>query len=85
MITIASWLLPLLSYFQPRLATVEQAAIALVDVAVAEKFAGQDGYFEGNKKAESSPDSLDVSRQQALWSKSVEWCGLDKEDLVIKL
>ena len=83
MTAIVTWLLPLLSYFSPRLTTVEQAAIAVVDIAVADKFAGQEGYFEGEKEAESSPDSLDANMQQALWQKSVEWCRLNKEDLVI--
>ncbi|KAG9189436.1 endo-1,4-beta-xylanase [Alternaria panax] len=83
MSTVVTWLLPLLSYFVPRLVTVEQAATAFVDVAVADKFAGQEGYYEGEKKVQSSPDSLDVNMQQALWRKSVEWCGLDKEGLVI--
>jgi hypothetical protein len=82
--TIVTWLLPLFRYFAPRLSTVEQAAIAFVDVAVADAFAGQEGYFEGREKVESSPDSLDVHMQQALWRKSVEWCGLDKEDLAIE-
>ncbi|KAL1796572.1 hypothetical protein ACET3X_005112 [Alternaria dauci] len=85
MITVATWLLPLLSYFEPRLTTVEQAAIAFVDVAVADKFAGQEGYFEGVEKVESSPDSLDMEMQQALWRKSVEWCKLDKEVLMIDM
>ncbi|CAN9259790.1 unnamed protein product [Alternaria sp. RS040] len=68
--TVVTWMLPLLSYFDHRLKTVEQAAIPFVDVAVADKFAGQEGYFEGDKKVESSPDSLDINMQQALWRKS---------------
>ncbi|KAH6852136.1 short chain dehydrogenase/reductase SDR [Alternaria alternata] len=81
--TVVTWMLPLLRYFDPRLKTVEQAAIPFVDVAVSDKFAGQEGYFEGDKKVESSPDSLDIKMQQALWRKSFEWCKLNKEGLMI--
>jgi hypothetical protein len=80
--TVVTWMLPLLSYFDPRLKTVEQAAIPFVDVAVSDKFAGQEGYFEGDTKVESSPDSLDIKMQQALWRKSFEWCRLNKEGLM---
>jgi hypothetical protein len=85
MATVVTWLLPLIGYFQPRLVTVEQAAIAFVDVAVADRFDGQEGYFEGKNRVESSQDSLDVDIQQALWSRSVEWCGLDREDVPMGL
>jgi hypothetical protein len=87
MTTIVTWLLPLLKVIgiAPRLVTVEQAAKPVIEVAVSDRFAGQKGYFEGDQKIESSPDSLEVETQKALWRKSVEWCGLCKEDTVIEL
>ena len=85
MITIGSWLLPLLRIFQPRLSSVEQAAKPVIDIAVADEFAGQEGYFEGRSTAQSSPDSLDLEMQVRLWEKSVAWCGLKPEDTVIEL
>jgi hypothetical protein len=85
MILIGSWLLPLLRLLKPRLSSVEQAAKPVIDIAVANEFAGQEGYFEGRAKAASSPDSLEEEMQRKLWEKSVVWCGLRPEDTVIDL
>ncbi|KAH5246005.1 hypothetical protein HBI71_182810 [Parastagonospora nodorum] len=85
LMTIGSWLLPLLRLFQPALASVQQAAKPVVDLAVADEYAGQEGYFEGNAKVGSSFYSLIESVQGMLWAKSVEWCGLRAEDSVIEL
>lgn len=85
LITIGSWLLPLLRLFQPALASVKDAAKPVVDLAVADEYAGQEGYFEGREKVNSSFYSLIESIQGMLWAKSVEWCGLKAGDSVIKL
>jgi hypothetical protein len=85
MITITSWLLPLLRLIKPSLMSVEQAAKPVVDVAVADEYAGQEGYFEGSARIESSPDSLNKDTQRKLWERSVAWCGLKAEDTVIAL
>jgi hypothetical protein len=87
MTTIVTWLLPLLRLLgvAPRLITVQQAAKPVVEVAVSNRFAGQEGYFEGEQKIDSSPDSMNVKKQKDLWRKSVEWCGLKSEDTVIEL
>ena len=85
MFTILGWFLPLLRLLQPRISTVQQAAPPVVDIAVAEEFAGHEGYFEARKKVESSPDSMDVKMQKALWDESVAWCGLKQEGLVVEL
>ncbi|RMZ68007.1 short-chain dehydrogenase [Pyrenophora seminiperda CCB06] len=85
MAIVVTWLLPLLGFLVPRLAKVEQAAKPVVEVAVAERFAGQEGYFEGEQKVDSSPDSMEEKVQLALWCKSVEWCGLKEGDSSIEL
>jgi NAD(P)-dependent dehydrogenase (short-subunit alcohol dehydrogenase family) len=85
MATIGSWLLPVLRLLMPRLIPVKEAAKPIVDAAVAEEFAGQEGYFEGRKKADSSPDSMDEKMQRVLWEKSVVWCGLKEEATAIRL
>jgi hypothetical protein len=85
LITIGSWLLPLLKLFVSGLVSVEQAAKPVVDVAVADEFAGQEGYFEGREAVDSSPDSLNEEMQKKLWQKSIEWCGLRREDVVMEL
>jgi hypothetical protein len=85
MFTVVGWFLPLLRLVQPRITTVQQAALPVVDMAVADEFAGQEGYFEARKKAESSPDSMDEKMQKLLWNESVAWCGLKREDTVVEL
>jgi hypothetical protein len=85
LMTIKSWLLPLLRLFQPSIMSVEQAAKPVVDVAMANRYAGQEGCYEGSPKVESSPDSLDEEMQRRLWEKSVEWCRLRAQDSVIEL
>jgi hypothetical protein len=35
------------------------------------------------EKSESSPDSLDEGKQEAMWRKSVEWVGLMSEDILL--
>jgi hypothetical protein len=87
MTTMVTWLLPLLRLFRvtSRIITVEEAAKPVIEVAVSDRFAGKEGYSEGEQKMESSPDSMDEDMQNALWRKSVEWCGLRKEDTMIEL
>lgn len=85
LIRFGSWLLPLLQLFLPGLASVAQAAKPVVDVAVADEFTGREGYFEGREAVDSSLDSMNEEAQAKLWKKSVEWCGLRREDVVIEL
>jgi len=85
MFTVAAWLAPLLRLFGLRLITVEQGAKPVVDVAIADEFAGLEGYLESGVKVNSSPDSLDESMQKRLWQQSVAWCGLKSADTVIKV
>jgi hypothetical protein len=85
LMTIGSWLLPLLRLFQPALVSVQHAAKPVVDLAVADEYAGHEGYFEGRDKVNSSFNSLIESVQGMLWAKSVEWCGLKVGDSVIEL
>lgn len=68
---------------KPTLRRSADSAKDVVDLAVKEEFKGIDGHFEMRKKAASSPDSLDEEMQRRLWEKSVEWCGLKKEDTVL--
>lgn len=82
---IATYLLPLLRLIKPSVASVHQAAKPVVDLAVADEYAGQEGYFEGKAKAESSPDSQNAQVQKKLWERSVEWCEVKAQDTIIKL
>ncbi|KAH7408824.1 short chain dehydrogenase/reductase SDR [Phaeosphaeria sp. MPI-PUGE-AT-0046c] len=82
---VATYILPLLRLFMPSLSSVHQAAKPVVDLAVADEYAGQEGYFEGNAKIESSPESQNIEVQKKLWEETVNWCGLEAQDTVIEL
>ena len=57
----------------------------MVEVAVADEFAGQEGYFESGEKADSSPDSMNEGMQKKLWSRSIAWSGLKAADTIISV
>jgi hypothetical protein len=82
---VGGWLLPLLRLLQPSLTSVMQAARPVADIAVADEFLGQEGYFEGRMKAGSSPDSLNAQMQKILWERSVAWCKLEAGDTIIEI
>ncbi|KAF2028223.1 hypothetical protein EK21DRAFT_70328, partial [Setomelanomma holmii] len=65
--------------------SIGQAARAVVDVAISDEFAGSEGYFEGRKKVESSPDRLEKDIQRVLWKHSVAWCDLKECDSLVEL
>jgi hypothetical protein len=85
LMTIGSWLLPVLRLFLPSIMSVKDAARPVVDIAIGDEYGGQEGYFEGSAKVESSPDSLNEEVQKKLWERSVEWCMLKPGDSVIEL
>lgn len=62
-----------------------QAAKPVADIAVADEFLGQEGYFEGRLKTESSPDSLNEQVQKTLWERSVAWCKLEAGDTIVEI
>jgi hypothetical protein len=61
------------------------AASDVVDLAVADEFAGKQGHFLFRQEDDSSPASRDEEMQRRLFAKSVEWCGIRQEDTVLSL
>ncbi|KAF1972327.1 hypothetical protein BU23DRAFT_580942 [Bimuria novae-zelandiae CBS 107.79] len=84
-VAIAYFIQPLLKRFKPRMNTSAGAAKDVVDMAVAEEFAGKEGHFVMRDQEESSPDSLDERMQGRLFAKSVEWCKIKQENTVLAL
>lgn len=80
---VLTWLQPVLKYVKPSLRTSADAGKDVVELAVSEKFAGQEGHFEMRAKADSSPDSKNEEMQKRLWDKSVEWCGIEEKDTAL--
>lgn len=84
-ITIASFLQPLVKYLNPKLNTTHGAAKDVVDIAVADRFAGKQGHYLMSKEDGSSPDSQNEVVQGKLFTKSVQWCGMKQEDTILSL
>jgi hypothetical protein len=57
----------------------------VVDLAVADEFAGRQGHFLFRNEDDSSPSSHDEEMQGRLFAKSVAWCGIRQEDTVLPL
>ena len=57
----------------PTLRTVSDAANDVAELTVGQAYADERGYFTMLKKDDSSPESNDKSKQQALWAKTAEW------------
>jgi NAD(P)-dependent dehydrogenase (short-subunit alcohol dehydrogenase family) len=76
---------PLLVKFMPNMQTSASAAREVVDVAISEKYAGQDGHFVIDHKEDSSPESHDDDTQKKLFEKSLEWAGVRQEDTILPL
>ncbi|KAL1606532.1 hypothetical protein SLS60_003937 [Paraconiothyrium brasiliense] len=84
-VSIAGFLQPLVKWLNPRMNTSAGAARDVVDLAVAEEFAGKEGHYLVREPDDSSPDSHDEKIQGRLFAKSVEWCGIRQEDIAIPL
>lgn len=85
LITVAGFLQPLVKFLIPKMNTSAVAARDVGDLAVAEEFVGKEGHFVMRAEEDSSPDSHDERMQEALFWKSVEWCGITQDDTVLSL
>jgi hypothetical protein len=84
-IRFANFIQPIAKYLIPTIRRSSEAAKDIVDLAVGQAYAGQEGHFLINNKADSSPESKDEEAQAALWAKSLEWCKLKQKDTVLTL
>jgi hypothetical protein len=85
LIGIAGFLQPLFKRLNPKMNTSAGAARDVVDLAVADEFAGRQGHFLFRNEDDSSPSSHDEEMQGRLFAKSVAWCGIRQEDTVLPL
>ncbi|ORY13625.1 hypothetical protein BCR34DRAFT_561833 [Clohesyomyces aquaticus] len=84
-ICIVNWLQPILKYLSPIFRRSADAAKDVIDLALDQKYVGQDGYFMGTSKGESSTQSRNEDMQQRLWDKSLEWSRISTGDTVLKI
>ncbi|KAI2780671.1 NAD(P)-binding protein [Daldinia loculata] len=61
------------------------AGADVIELAVNSKYAGQAGYYTLLKKDESSPESKEEQKQEALWAKSLTWARINKENTSLAL
>ncbi|KAJ5273659.1 Short-chain dehydrogenase [Penicillium angulare] len=64
---------PLFSLMDPTMRTAASAGTDVVTLALDQRFEGVKGYFTLLKEDMGPPDSLDKTKQDALWKKTVEW------------
>jgi hypothetical protein len=65
--------------------TSAEAAADIVDFATNTTSPGERGYYTLSQKDTSSPGSLDQTKQDALWSKTIEWAGITGENTALKV
>lgn len=62
----------------PTLRTVSDAANDVAELTVGKDYADERGYFTLLKKSDSSPESKDERKQQAMWAKTAQWANIDQ-------
>jgi NAD(P)-dependent dehydrogenase (short-subunit alcohol dehydrogenase family) len=76
---------PLLRLVDPTMRTAGDAGSDVIDLAVGSEYLHAKGYYTMRKKDESSEESRDEKKQEALWRKTVEWTGIKEDDTVLTL
>ncbi|KAL3468135.1 NAD(P)-binding protein [Aspergillus heterothallicus] len=69
----------------PTMRTSAEAADDIVDYATNNAYPGERGYFTLSQRDVSSPESLNEGKQEALWSKTIEWAGITSENTALKI
>lgn len=67
----------------PTMRTANDAALDVIELAVGERYLHAEGYFTMREKDESSTESRDERKQEALWQKTMKWAGIADEDTVV--
>lgn len=73
-------LMPLMRLRDPLMRRVSAGGIDVAKIALDPEYAGARGYYSWLKKDESSPESRDKKKQEALWVRSAQWAGITKEN-----
>lgn len=78
-------LLPILKVaVNPAMRTAALAAVDVIQLAVDPAYSGERGFFTLLQKDQSSPDSQDEGKQQSLWSKTLEWAKITRDNTALK-
>ncbi|KAI2466236.1 hypothetical protein F4781DRAFT_406384 [Annulohypoxylon bovei var. microspora] len=77
--------LPLHRLRDPTMRTAALAGIDVTELALNQAYVSERGFFTFLKKDQSSPESQDEAKQEALWSKSLEWARIMEGDTALKV
>lgn len=72
---------PLIRLVDPCVRTSADAGTDVARLATNEASPNERGHFILLEKKESSPDSLNEKKQEALWQESAKWVGLTSQDI----
>ena len=64
--------------------TSAAAGIDVVELATNHASPGERGFFTLLEKDSSSPESQDEEKQQKLWTKTLEWSQISRENTALK-
>ncbi|KAF2105877.1 hypothetical protein BDV96DRAFT_559913 [Lophiotrema nucula] len=85
LLSIMNFLQPVLKLLKPTMRRTGDAARDLVDLTLDPRYADQEGHFVMAQKTDSSLASRDEGMQEAVWSKTLEWCHITQKDTVLPL
>lgn len=65
--------------------TAAEAGVDVIDLATNAAHPGERGYFTLLERDTSSPESLDEETQQRLWTKTLEWARITRENTALAI
>ncbi|KAI0196774.1 putative short-chain dehydrogenase [Xylaria flabelliformis] len=74
---------PVLRCIMPDVRRSADAGIDVAELALNQKHVGERGYFRLMVPGPSSAESLDETKQERLWVKTVEWANITDEDTTL--
>jgi NAD(P)-dependent dehydrogenase (short-subunit alcohol dehydrogenase family) len=69
----------------PTMRNAKDAGVDVIELAVGKDYLHAEGYYTLRKKDESSVESKDERKQEALWGKTLQWTGLSGNDAAIAI
>ena len=75
---------PLLRYMDPTMRSSAEAGVDVIDLATGNVHPHQRGYFTLLKQDASAPESLDETKQQNMWVKTLQWTKTTHRNTALK-
>ncbi|CAG8953014.1 hypothetical protein HYFRA_00003206 [Hymenoscyphus fraxineus] len=76
---------PLLRFVDPTMRTAAEAGADVIELATNNAHPGKRGFFTLLKPDVSSPESLEVEKQQEVWAKTLEWAKITRENTALEV